>query len=388
MNLDPADVALCVADDGPPDATGAAPASTPIVQTSLFAYPDFRSLAKAMSAEHRNHVYSRGQNPTVEAAERKLAALERGEACKCFASGMGAVSAVLLGLLESGDHVVFVNQVYGPTLQLADQLRRFGITHDVVLDTDMESVERALTSRTKLIWLESPGTMLFRMVDLAALASLARSRGILTCIDNTWATPLLQKPIEHGIDIVVHTATKYIGGHSDLMAGAVVSSTAVMETIFTRSYMLVGAILSPMDAWLMLRGLRTLPVRLAQHESDGIAVAGFLRAHPRVRRVFHPMYEENQDLVARYLRGFSGVLSFDLDRSGFDDVAQVLDRLKHFRIAVSWGGVESVAISPRRQTGTEGLDRQRLPHGLIRLSVGLEGAHALIEDIRHALADD
>ncbi|HYV98471.1 MAG TPA: PLP-dependent transferase, partial [Gemmatimonadaceae bacterium] len=188
MFLHPADVALCVADDGPRDESGASPASTPIVQTSLFAYPTFAELVAALSGERRHHVYSRGQNPTVEVAERKLAQLERGDICKCFGSGMAAISAVMTGMLQTGDHVLFVNQIYGPTLQLAQHLRRFGIEHDVLLETDLPAIERSLRSNTRLIWLESPGTMLFRMVDLEAVADLARSRGILTCIDNTWAT--------------------------------------------------------------------------------------------------------------------------------------------------------------------------------------------------------
>lgn len=387
MQLDPADVATCVADDGPRDDFGAAPASTPVVHTSLFAFPTFGALTDAMRAEHKHHVYSRGQNPTVEVAERKLAMLERGDACKCFASGMAAISAVLLGVLRTGDHVLFVNQTYGPTLQLAVQLRRFGIEHDAVLDTDVASIERAIVPSTRLIWLESPGTMLFRMLDLAAVAGLARARGILTCIDNTWATPLLQKPIEHGIDFVVHTATKYLGGHSDLVAGALIGPAAQMEEIFYRAYMLQGGILSPFDAWLLLRGLRTLPVRLAQHEADGLRVAEFLRGHPAVTRVYHPAFDADPALVRKQLRGYSGVLSFELKEDSYESVARVIDALKHFRIAVSWGGVESVVISPNRRTNLESLDAQRIPRGLIRLSVGLEGADALIADLRNALAN-
>ena len=385
MQLDPVDVETCVADDGVREESGAAPASTPIVQTSLFSFPTFASLIEAMGAQHKRHLYSRGQNPTVEALERKLATLERGEMCKCFASGMAAISAVMLGVLKAGDHVLFVNQVYGPTLELAAHLQRFGIAHDIQLDADTASVEQALRPNTRLIWLESPGTMTFGLVDLADLARLARARGILTCIDNTWATPLLQKPIEMGIDLVVHTATKYLGGHSDLVAGALVGSAGQMEEIFYRAFLLNGGILAPFDAWLLLRGLRTLPVRLAQHEADGLAVAEFLRSHPAVRRVFHPAFDENSALARRQMRGYSGVLSFELVHGEFVSVSRVMDALRHFRIAVSWGGVESVVISPNRGTNAARLDEQRIPRGLIRLSVGLEGAGVLIEDLRVAL---
>ncbi|HYV97417.1 MAG TPA: PLP-dependent transferase, partial [Gemmatimonadaceae bacterium] len=284
----------------------------------------------------------------------------------------------------TGDHVLFVNQIYGPTLQLAQHLRRFGIEHDVLLETDRPAIERSLRTNTRLIWLESPGTMLFRMVDLEAVADLARSRGVLTCIDNTWATPLLQKPLELGIDLSVHTGTKYLGGHSDLMAGALIGREALMEQIFERAYMLGGGILSPFDAWVLLRGLRTLPVRLEKHESDGLKVASYLSSHAAVRRVFHPAITGGE-LATRQLRGYSGVLSFELAKPDYANVCRVIDALELFRIAVSWGGVESVVISPERGSNADALAAQGIPRGLIRLSVGLEGADALIADLSQAL---
>ncbi|MCC6431827.1 MAG: aminotransferase class V-fold PLP-dependent enzyme, partial [Gemmatimonadaceae bacterium] len=196
--------------------------STPIVMTSLFAFPTLEALQQGLANESTTHVYSRGQNPTVEVLERKLARLERGEACKCFGSGMAAVSAAMLGVVRAGDHVLFVNQTYGPTLQLAEHLTHFGVSHDVLLATDAASVAAALRPNTRLVWLESPGTMTFRVLDLEAISAVVRAHGAITCIDNSWATPLLQKPITLGVDIVVHTASKYLNGHSDLMAGAVI----------------------------------------------------------------------------------------------------------------------------------------------------------------------
>jgi cystathionine beta-lyase len=385
MPIDPADVALCMAQDAASDSMGAQPTSPPIVQTSLFSFPTFDALVEGLAAEHRNHVYSRGQNPTVEAVEQKLAALERGEACKCFASGMAAISAVMLGLLGAGDHILFVNQVYGPTLQLAAHLRRFGVEHDVLLDGSVEAVERALRPNTRLLWLESPGTMLFRLLDLPALARLARARGVLTCIDNSWATPLLQKPLTLGIDIVVHSGTKYLGGHSDLIAGAVVSSTERMEQLFYRAYLLNGGILAPFDAWLLLRGIRTLPTRLRQHEADALRVAEFLSGHPAVRRIYHPALTGDRALAERQLHGCSGLFSFELERGDFETVRSVLNALGTFRLGVSWGGYDSLAISPERGHNAEQLAAQGLPRGLIRLSVGLEGADLLIHDLASAL---
>jgi cystathionine beta-lyase/cystathionine gamma-synthase len=386
MRIDPVDVAACVSDPIPDSPTDATPASAPIVQTSLFTFPTFQALLDGLGAEHRHHVYSRGQNPTVEAVEAKLTTLERGEACKCFASGMAAISAVLLGLLRSGDHVLFVNQVYGPALQLASHLRRFGIEHDVLLDVSPDAVSKAMRPGTRLLWLESPGTMLFRVLDIGAIAELARERGALTCVDNSWATPLCQKPLTLGADIVVHSGTKYLGGHSDLLAGAVISSAERMEEIFYRAFMLNGGILAPFDAWLLLRGLRTLPVRLQQHEADGLRVAEFLADHPAVRRVFHPEFSEQSELVTRQLRGYSGLLSFELVRDDIESISQVIDTLRHFRIGVSWGGVESLVLSPNRGTNAAQLEAQGIPPGLIRLSVGLEGADLLIDDLRAALA--
>lgn len=386
MKIDPDDILSCISDEEEWSAGGSAPANAPIVQTSTFTFPTFGDLIEGLSAEHRTAVYTRGLNPTVQAVERKLARLERGEACKCFGSGMAAISSVLLGLLESGDHVLFVNQTYGPTLQLAEHLRRFGIEHDQVLDLSAETVERALRPNTRLVWMESPGTMTLRVLDVPAIASLARERGIPTCIDNSWATPLFQKPLRLGVDIVVHTASKYLGGHSDVIAGAVISSAERMEQLFYRAFLLNGGILGPVDAWLLLRGLRTLPVRLRQHAADALCVAEFLRDHPAVRAVHYPPFDADPDLVARQLTGFTGLLSFELARDDFESVATVIDGLEIPRIGVSWGGVESLVISPQRPDNAEQLARRGLPQGLIRLSVGLEGADLLIDDLASALA--
>jgi cystathionine beta-lyase/cystathionine gamma-synthase len=383
--IDTEDIRICLSDHIDDDDVSSL--TVPIVQTSLFAYPDFQSLLDGLAAEHLHHVYTRGQNPTVEALERKLAALEGGVACKCFASGMGAISAVLLGLLKAGDHVLFVNHVYGPTLQLAAQLRRFGIDHDVLLDLDPDSIRPALRPNTRMVWLESPGTMLFRVADIAAVAAVVHEREAILCVDNSWATPLLQKPLALGADIVVHSASKYIGGHSDVMAGAVIAASAdVMEQIFYRAYMLHGALLAPHDAWLVLRGLRTLPVRLQQHEADGVRVAEFLDGHPAVSAVFHPLFASDPAIVASQMRGFSGLFSFALAASDFASVRRVIDALRVFRIGVSWGGVESLVISPNRGDSDAQLDAHGVPRGLIRLSTGLEGADVLIADLDRALS--
>ena len=380
MPISPRDIALCL-EDHPIGAPGPQPMAEPIVQTSLFAFPNYDAILEAFRAENRNYVYSRGQNPTVEVLEKKLAALEQGESCKCFASGIAAVSAVLMGLLESGDHILFVNQTYGPTIQLARQLLRFGIEHDLLLDLGPDDVRNALKPNTKLVWLENPGTMLMRTLDLEAVAAVAREHGALTCIDNSWASPLFQKPISHGVDLVVHSATKYIGGHSDVVAGAVISTEARMQEIFYRAYMLHGGILAPFDAWLLLRGLRTMPVRMQQHEADALKIAGFLQSRKEIAAVHYPAFAAKSPT----LTGYSGLLSFELASAGFDEVRKFIDGLRRFRIGVSWGGVESIVISPNRGNNSHYLKAQRIPESLVRISVGLEGADALIGDITSSL---
>ena len=384
MRIDPDDALLCVHD--PLEGDPPYPTSPPVVQTSLFSFPSFEAFAQAYSDPRSHRVYSRGQNPTVEVLEEKLATLERGEACKAFASGMAAVSAVFLGLLEAGDHVVFLNDTYGPTLQLARHLERFGIAHTVVRDLAPGALETAFTPSTRLLWVESPGTMLFRMVDLAAVAAAARERGITTAIDNTWTTPLLQKPLLHGFDVVMHTATKYLAGHSDVVAGAVVTDRERMERIFYRAYLLNGGILAPWDAWLTLRGMRTLPARLREHEAAALALAETLAEHPAVAAVHHPALTGDPELVARQMSGFSGVFSFALRDGSWEAVRTVIDALEHFRIGVSWGGVESLVVSPQRPGNAAGLVQRGLPPGLIRLSVGLEGTDLLRADLLRALS--
>jgi cystathionine beta-lyase/cystathionine gamma-synthase len=376
MAISPDDVRICL-EDHPAREPGVEPMATPIVQTSLFAFEDYDAYLAASAAENRNNVYTRGQNPTVEVLERKLAALEQGEACKAFGSGMAAVSGVIMALLSAGDHILFVNHTYGPTVKLAKHLKRFGIEHTLLLDLEPDDVRAALRPNTKIVWLENPGTMMFRTLDIGAIASIAREHGALTCIDNSWASPLFQKPITHGVDIVMHSATKYIGGHSDVVAGAVITTAERMEQIFFRSFSLNGGILHPFDAWLLLRGLRTLPARMKQHETDALHVAEHLRNRPEVSAVNHPAFGP----PSKSLTGHSGLFSFELATGDFNHVRQFIDGLKRFRIGVSWGGVESLVISPNRGNNVGYLDSQRIPHGLIRLSIGLEGADVLIDDI-------
>ncbi len=384
--IDPDDELICLGHGEDLAAQGGS-VMPPIAQTSLFVHPTLDDLVRGLGGEHRQHVYSRGQNPTVEAVEAKLARLERGDACKCLASGMAAVSATLFGLLSAGDHVLFVNNVYGPTIKLARELERFGVTHSITLQTSVPAVESAIRPETRMLWMESPGTMRFRTLDIRALTNLARERGVTTVLDNSWATPLFQKPLTLGVDVVVHSATKYIGGHSDVVAGALITDTDRYERIYHAAYMLLGGALGPFDGWLLNRGLRTLPVRMRQHHVDGLTVARFLQEHNRVRRVFHPGLE--RPAAARESdrpSGYSGLFSFELDTDRFEDVRTFVDGLQRFRIGVSWGGVESLVITPNRGDNAEALEHAGIPPGAVRLSVGLEGSGVLQADLDQALA--
>ncbi|WP_199734802.1 PLP-dependent aspartate aminotransferase family protein [Cellulomonas sp. PhB143] len=373
---------ICMAAwDGPGAGPGAV--APPVFQTSLFTKPSFAELARQQAAEHEHYVYSRGTNPTVAFLEERLALLEHGESAKCFASGMGAIGATLVALLSAGDHVLFLNNVYGPTLQLAQQLRRFGVEHTIVTEPGAD-LEEHLRDNTALVYLESPGTQLMKLLDLPAITAVTRQRGIRTVIDNTWSTPLFQKPLDAGVDLVIHSLTKYVGGHSDVNGGAVVGSAEDIRRIFYDGYLLFGATMSAMEASLVLRGLRTLPVRLEQHERNAVQVIDYLCDHPAVTAVHHPYANHSGDdpLFRDQLTGVTGLLSLEL-RDGTDErVERFIDALKLFRIGISWGGYESLVSSGQRP----GKDPAPMPRGLIRLSIGLEGANAQIADLDQAFA--
>ena len=385
MKISQQDLDICCGPETFVSQTDIQPVTQPIHQTSLFSYSKFENLCAALANEYSTPVYTRGRNPTMTSVEKKLAALERGEACKLFASGMGAISAAITGLVNQGDHIIFINQVYSPTIQLAEQLARFGVTFTYLTSGDLEQLQAAIRPETRLIWFESPATMTFKRIDITRVVAIAHEHGILTGIDNTWATPLLQKPITMGVDIVAHSLTKYIGGHSDVIAGAIITRHALLKQIFYRTFLLNGAAIGPMDAWLIERGLRTLSVRLQQQEAIALAIGEFLQDHPKVARIYHPAWQEDSPPVeTNPLAGYNGLISFTLKNPAYDNVTRFLNALSHFRLGVSWGGFESLAISLQRPENAEQLAAMNLPQGLIRLSVGLEAAQTLIADLEQA----
>ncbi|MFJ5762074.1 trans-sulfuration enzyme family protein [Neobacillus sp. NPDC093182] len=359
----------------------------PIYQNSLFVFENFEQLTAAMKDEQSSYLYWRGTNPTVEIVEKKIAALEKGERCKLFSSGMAAISSATLTFLQSGDHVLSISNIYGPTTKFFTYIEKFGISHTNTLNTDLEAIESLIRPNTKIIYLESPTTMSFKLVNLKAIASLAQQRGIKTIIDNTWATPVFQNPITYGIDIVVHSVSKYLGGHSDLVGGALITSKEIMDHLFYHEYQLLGGVMPPYEAWLLMRGLRTLPIRMKAHQESGLKIASFLEESSAVKRVNYPGLESSPDyrLGKEQLKGYTGLMSFELKNNTYESVRKVINSLKHFQIGVSWGGFESLVISPNYGYNVEQLVKGGLDPGLIRISVGLENVDELLEDLEAAL---
>ncbi|WP_042221893.1 trans-sulfuration enzyme family protein [Oceanobacillus manasiensis] len=352
----------------------------PIYQTSLYTFRDYKKFSIALDNQRENLVYSRGLNPTVRLLEEKLAGLEQGQMCKAFGSGMGAISSTLMALLKSGDHVLLVNQIYGPTVELLEHLHSFGITFDQT-SNHLHAIEATVNDRTKLIYIESPASMDMSIADLKAISKFANSRGIITVIDNSWATPLFQKPLTFGIDLVIHSLSKYIGGHSDVVAGAVIGNKELVEPIFQYGHQLFGSTLAPQDAFLLIRGLRTLPVRMKQHQENVLAVIDYLKTKEEVVKINHPsvLTGESKEISDSQLQGYAGLLSFEIKYGNYKQIETFLNALSIIQIGVSWGGYESLIISFVKSHET---DTQK--HGFIRLAVGLEGPELIIEDLEKA----
>lgn len=347
----------------------------PIFQNSLFVLPtDVNGVAP------HDYVYTRVSNPTTEIAERKIAALEGADGALCFSSGMGAISTAVMYFVTAGCHVVLINTAYSNTTELiTDYLTKFGVTHTLVSGESVEEIEAAIRPETKLIYLESPSTAVFRLQDLEAIAAIAKKNGIGTVIDNTYATPLHQQPLKYGIDIVCHTASKYMGGHSDIVAGALAANEEIIRHITDHERHLFGSIMDPHQSWLLLRGLRTFPLRLKQHGENAKKVAAFLENHPKVRKLFWPgsaSYDQ-PELFEKYISGTNGLMSFSLDCS--PKAAEKFARSLHFfQYGCSWGGFESLAI----YLGGDGVNT---PDNLVRIHVGLEDPATLIADLSAAL---
>ena len=362
----------------------------PIYATANFAATSEQEFGEMATLPRHERFYTRYGNPTNRDTEVTIAALEAAQAALVSGSGMGAISTAVLALVSQGDHVIGQQHHYGGTTSLLrDVLPRFGVEVTLVDQTDTSSFERAVKKSTRLIVVESPSNPLLRLTDLRAVSQLARENNALTLIDNTFATPCNQRPIELGIDLVAHSATKYMGGHSDIIAGAVAGPTKLIEKIWKAS-LIFGAVLSPFDSWLLLRGLRTLPIRVERHNQTALAIARFLEGHPRVRVVNYPGLESHpqHELARQQMTGFTGMLSFELD-GGAQAADQFIGKLKLPSHAASLGGVESLIVRPAamlaQQISEEEFKAAGITPGLIRLSVGLENERDLISDLEQAL---
>ncbi len=339
---------------------------------------------------HKGFEYGRTGNPTRNALEECLAALEAARHCLAFASGLGAETTLML-LLNPGDHVVYMEDVYGGTFRLFDKvLKRYGLEFTGIDATDLDVVERSITDRTRMLWLESPTNPLLRVVDIDAVSEIAHSRGAMVCVDNTFATPYLQQPLHLGADVVVHSATKYIGGHSDVVGGAIMTNNDDLERQLRFHQNAVGAVPSPFDCWLLLRGVKTLALRVERQSDNAMELATALTSNKTVKRVYYPGLDSNpqRGVAAKQMRMFGGMVSFEVadEATAF----RTLERLKIFALAESLGAVESLAEHPARMTHASipAAERQRsgVGDGLIRLSVGVEDVADLIADLEQALS--
>jgi cystathionine beta-lyase/cystathionine gamma-synthase len=370
------------AGQSPDPATGAV--IVPIYQTSTY--------AQSAVGKHQGYEYSRTGNPTRTALETCLAALDGGRHALAFASGMAAESAIAQ-LLRPGDHVIAVDDLYGGTYRLFTQVSEpMGVRFSFVDPGDPASFERAWTAQTRMVWLESPTNPLLKLVDIAAVSQQAHKRGATVVVDNTFLSPYFQRPLALGADLVVYSATKYLGGHSDVIAGAIVTNRDDLHQQLAFLQNAVGGVPGPMDAWLVLRGLKTLALRMREHEANAIQVAGFLATHSRVTRVLYPGLPAHPQraLALRQMSGFGGTLSFEV-AGGLEAARAVVERTRLFTLAESLGGVESLIELPAAMTHASipaAVRRSRgVADGLIRLSVGIEDAGDLIRDLDQALQD-
>jgi cystathionine beta-lyase len=360
----------------------------PIIQTSNFSFRNVAEFRTALADEYEAILYSRGNNPTVDILRKKLAALDGAEDALVFGSGVASIAVPLLALLKQGDHVVSVAKPYSWTVKLFERLLpKFGITTTFVDGAKTENFEKALQANTKLIYLESPNTFTYELQDLPAVAALAKSKGILTMIDNSYCSPINQQPYVMGIDLVAQSATKFIGGHSDVVAGVVTGSKAVIKKIFDAEFLNIGGNISPMNAWLLIRGLRTLPLRIQRVCESTKKVVDYLAAHPRIERVifpFHPSFPQ-YELAKKQMKDAGGLFSIVLKANTLEEVEKFCNSLKHFFLAVSWGGHESLVIPSAVSIKPEEFDAANSTHRLIRIYVGLEDADYLIADLKQAL---
>ena len=365
----------------PDPSTGAI--MTPIFQTSTY--------VQSSPGQHKGYEYARSQNPTRAALETALAVIENGKFGLAFSSGVAATDAVIK-LLVPGDEVICANDMYGGTYRLFTKIfEKFGIKFIYVDTTNPENVSAAITQKSKLIWIETPTNPLMNITDIAAIAVISKKAGTILCVDNTFASPYLQNPLDLGADIVMHSSTKYLGGHSDVIQGALIMNDQSLKDQLYFIQKSCGAVPGPFDCFLVLRGIKTLHVRMKAHCENGIVIAHYLRNHPKVDKVFWCGFEDhhNYEIAKKQMRGFGGMLSFTLKDDSVEAAIKVLSGTKIFSLAESLGGVESLINHPSTMTHASIPREERIKNGLtdglIRLSIGIEYAEDLVEDLKQAI---
>jgi cystathionine beta-lyase/cystathionine gamma-synthase len=369
----------------------ATPLTTPIYETSTFLFESTAELESFQAGTSTKFLYSRYGNPTVRAVEQKIAALEGAEAAMLLSSGMAAVSTAMFGLLKAGDEIVCSAAIYGGTLQVIRvYLEKFGVRARFAPIEEFQTPARLIGEKTRLVWFESPINPTLRCIDIAGVAAACRARGVTSAIDNTFASPMNQSPLAHGIDLVMHSATKYINGHSDITAGALVGSAAMIKTL-APARKLIGGMIDPAAAFAVGRGIKTIGVRVPRHNENAMAVAKFLEAHPNVAQVFYPGLPSHPDhAIAKkqMTGGFGGMVTFD-SKNGYAGASRFFDRMQVFKRAASLGGVDSLASLPVLTSQYGFSDTQLkdagVTRGMVRLSVGIEHIDDLIDDLKQAL---
>jgi len=366
----------------PDPATGAI--MTPIYQTSTYVQDGV--------GNHKGYEYSRTQNPTRHALEKNIAAIENGKFGACFGSGLAAIDCVIK-MLNPGDEVISTNDLYGGSYRIFKTIfEKYGIVFHFVDMQNIAEVERVLTKNTKVIWVETPTNPMMNIIDIAAMSIIAKKTGALLCVDNTFATPYLQTPLDLGADIVMHSVTKYLGGHSDVVMGALVTSDENIATEMYRIQNSSGAVTGPMDSFLVLRGIKTLHLRMQRHCENGEKIARFLKTSAKIEKVYWPGFEDhpNHSIAKQQMRGFGGMISFTLKGNKLEDALAIVKKVSLFALAESLGGVESLIGHPATMTHAsipkEVREKSGVIDSLIRLSVGVEDAEDLIDDLKQALA--
>jgi cystathionine beta-lyase/cystathionine gamma-synthase len=362
--------------------------SPPIIQTSNFVFPDVDQFREAVLHEATSHIYTRGNNPTVEILRRKLAALEYTEDALVFASGSAAISMAIMSCVAQGDHVICVRHPYSWTSALLNRyLTRFGVLYDFVDGRDTDAIEKLIRPTTKLLFLESPNTFTYELQDIAACVAIAKKHQLLTAIDNSYSSPIFQQPAKLGVDIVIHSVTKYINGHSDLVAGAVCSNAKIISKMFIDEYMTLGGIVSPNDASLIIRGLRTLPIRMERIQKSTEKIVRALKGHSKIRQVIYPFDPDFPQyvLAKKQMSGCGGLFTIEFDVENIEALLAIIKRVTRWKIAVSWGGHESLILPMAALYNLPGRDDPHIPWNYVRFYVGLEEPEYLLEDLLAAL---